>query len=94
MSANIVVTGMGVISPYGVGSDLLWTKLIQGENAVRGITSFDTSHIQCRVGGQLTDFRPEDYLPSRTARKIDRFSVFGLIAVQQALQDSGLLLDN
>jgi 3-oxoacyl-(acyl-carrier-protein) synthase len=85
---------MGVISPYGVGSDLLWTKLMQGANALRGITSFDTSHIQCRVGGQLADFRPEDYLPPRTIRKIDRFSVFGLIAVQQALQDAGLLLDN
>ncbi len=94
MSANIVVTGMGVISPYGVGSDLLWTKLIQSENAVRGITSFDTSHIQCRVGGQLADFRPEDYLPLRTIRKIDRFSLFGLIAVQQALQHAGLVLDN
>jgi 3-oxoacyl-(acyl-carrier-protein) synthase len=85
---------MGVISPYGVGSDLLWTKLMQGENAVRGITSFDTAHIQCRVGGQLTDFRPEDYLSPRTIRKIDRFSVFGLIAVQQALEDAGLFLGN
>src|SRR5579864_1820965 len=94
MSTNIVVTGMGVISPYGVGPDLLWTKLMQGENAVRGITSFDTSHIQCRVGGQLTDFRSEDYLSPRMIRKIDRFSIFGLIAVQQALQDAGLLLDN
>lgn len=94
MSTNIVVTGMGVISPYGVGPDLLWAKLMQGENAVRGITSFDTSHIQCRVGGQFVDFRPEDYLPARTVRKIDRFSVFGMIAVQQALQNAGLLLDN
>jgi 3-oxoacyl-(acyl-carrier-protein) synthase len=94
MSTNIVVTGMGVISPYGVGSDLLWTKLIQGENAVRGITSFDTSHIQCRVGGQLANFRSEDYLSPRMIRKIDRFSIFGLIAVKLALQDADLLLEN
>jgi 3-oxoacyl-(acyl-carrier-protein) synthase len=94
MSINVVVTGMGVISPYGIGSELLWTKLMQGENAVRAITSFDTSHIQCCVGGQLADFRPEDHLPVRTIRKIDRFSHFGLIAIQQALQDAGLLLDN
>jgi len=85
---------MGVISPYGVGSDLLWAKLIQGKNAIRVINSFDTSHIRCRVGGQLVDFRPEDYLPPRMIRKIDRFSVFGLIAVQHALQDAGLLLSN
>jgi 3-oxoacyl-(acyl-carrier-protein) synthase len=94
MSINIVVTGMGVISPYGVGSELLWEKLIQGKNAIRVITSFDTSHIQCRVGGQLTDFRSEDYLPLRMLRKIDRFSAFGLIAVHMALKDAGLLLDN
>jgi 3-oxoacyl-(acyl-carrier-protein) synthase len=91
---RIVITGMGVISPYGVGPALLWQKLIAGESALKELTGFDTSHIQCRVGGQLTDFHAEQYLSPRTIRKIDRFSVFGLITVQMALQNAGLLLDN
>ena len=91
---TIVITGMGVISPYGVGPALLWQNLIAGKSALKELTGFDTSHIQCRVGGQLADFHPENYLPPRTIRKIDRFSVFGLITVQMALQNAGLLQDN
>ncbi len=93
MTARIVVTGMGVISPYGVGPSLLWDKLMAGESGLKQLTSFDTSHIRCRVGGQLTDFRPETYLNPRTVRKIDRFSAFGLIAAEHALQDARLLLE-
>src|SRR5439155_25817852 len=94
LMARIVVTGMGLISPYGVGSELLWKKLIAGETGLKVLTSFDTSHIQCRVGGQLTDFLPQDYLQRRLVHKLDRFSVLGLVSIQQALQDAGLLLND
>jgi 3-oxoacyl-(acyl-carrier-protein) synthase len=92
MTARVVVTGMGVISPYGVGADVLWDKLMAVETGLKALTSFDTSHIQCKVGGQLSDFRGESYLSPRIVRKVDRFSTFGLITAQQALQDAGLLL--
>jgi len=92
--ARIVITGMGLISPYGVGSDTLWHKLMSGETGLKVLTSFDTSHIQCRVGGQLTDFLPQDYLNRRLVHKLDRFSVLGLVSIQQALQGAGLLLDD
>ncbi len=91
---KIVITGMGIISPYGVGPDILWEKLMVGETGLKPLTSFDTSHIQCRVGGQLTDFQPTAYLSSRLTRKIDRFSIFALVSIQLALQQAGLLLDN
>lgn len=95
MSATkIVITGIGVISPYGIGPELLWGKLMAGESALKPLTTFDASHIQCRVGGQLTDFNPNTYLSPRTTRKIDRFSTLALIAAQFALQDANLLLDN
>lgn len=93
MMARIVITGMGVISPYGIGSGILWEKLLAGENGLKPLTTFETSHIQCRVGGQLLDFRPEAYLSPRLIRKIDRFSTFGLISAHLALQDAGLLSD-
>ncbi len=93
MTAKIVITGMGVISPYGIGPDILWDSLMRGESGLKPLTNFDTSHIQCRVGGQLLDFSPQPYLPPRLTRKIDRFSTFGLIATHLALQNAGLLLD-
>lgn len=93
MTANIVITGMGVISPYGLGPDLLWEKLLAGESGLKPLTTFETSHIRCRVGGQLTDFHPEKYLSPRQMRKIDRFSILALIAAQMALQDARLMLD-
>lgn len=93
MTAKIVITGMGVISPYGVGPALLWEKLMAGETGLKPLTTFETAHIRCRVGGQLTDFHPEDYLNPRQTRKIDRFSVLALVAAQQALRAAGLLVD-
>src|SRR5439155_7446046 len=94
LMARIVVTGMGLISPYGVGSELLWKKLMAGETGLKVLTSFDASHIQCRVGGQLTDFLPQDYLSRRLLHKLDRFSVLGIVSIQQALRSAGLLLDD
>ena len=91
---RIVVTGMGIVSPYGVGSEILWKKLMAGETGLRVLTSFDTSHIQCRVGGQLVDFLPQDYLSRRLLHKLDRFSVLGIVSIQQALRNAGLLLDD
>jgi 3-oxoacyl-(acyl-carrier-protein) synthase len=93
MTTQIVITGMGVISPYGPGPGLLWEKLMAGESALKPLTTFQTSHVHCRVGGQLTDFRPEDYFSPRQVRKIDRFSIFALLATQMALQDARLLRD-
>ncbi|GCE09922.1 beta-ketoacyl-[acyl-carrier-protein] synthase family protein [Dictyobacter aurantiacus] len=88
---KIVITGMGVISPYGIGSDILWDKLMLGESGLKELTSFDTSHLQCHVGGQLQDFRSDAYLKPRLTRKLDRFSTFGLLSAQLALQHAGLL---
>ncbi|GER90270.1 hypothetical protein KDW_44320 [Dictyobacter vulcani] len=89
--ARIVITGMGVISPFGIGSEVLWEKLMGGESGLKPLKTFDTSHLRCRVGGQFLDFRSDAYLKSRVTRKIDRFSTFGLISAQLALQNAGLL---
>ena len=58
------------------------------------MTSFDVSHVRCRAGGQLSDFDPTAYLPVRLARKLDRFSIFGLITAQQAMEDAGLTVSS
>jgi 3-oxoacyl-(acyl-carrier-protein) synthase len=91
MSTKIAITGMGLISPYGVGPELLWERLMAGETGLKPLVDFDTSHIQCRVGGQLSNFQPEIYLSPRITRKIDPFSVYALVTTQFALQNAGLL---
>lgn len=93
ISERVVITGIGIISPYGVGPEILWEKLMAGETGLKPLTTFDTSHIQCRIGGQLVDFQPATYLSPRTIRKIDRFSTYALIATQQALHSANLLTD-
>jgi 3-oxoacyl-(acyl-carrier-protein) synthase len=92
--AKIVITGVGVISPYGIGSDALWDNVVAGKSAIQPITAFETDHIQCRAGGQLIGFHPEEYLSKRTVRKIDPFSAYALITTQFALQDAGLIGDD
>src|SRR5579883_1017850 len=88
---QIVITGMGVISPYGVGPAPLWDNLLAGNSALTELTNFDTSHIQCRVGGQLKDFESKAYVSPRLTREIDRFSTLGVVAALLALRDAGLL---
>ena len=90
---KIVVTGTGAVSPYGVGLEVLWKNLLQGDSGLRTLTSLDLSHVECHVGGQLQDFEPERYLPPRLIRRIDRFTAFGLVAAQEALQRAALMRD-
>src|SRR6266852_4854512 len=91
---RIVITGMGLISPYGVGPELLWKNVVAGQTALKPLTSFETDHLHCRVGGQLVDFQAKDYVSPRLSRKIDRFSTFGVAASLLALRDAGLTRAN
>jgi len=68
--------------------------VLAGQTAVKTLTGFETEHLQCRIGGQLTNFQSRDFISPRLARKIDRFSVFGVVASQLALQQAGLLREN
>lgn len=91
---RIVITGMGIISPYGVGPELLWENVLAGQTALKDLTGFETGHLNRRIGGQLTNFQARDYISPRLARKIDRFSAFGVIASLLALRQAGLLREN
>lgn len=93
MNDRVVITGMGVVSPYGAGPDRLWQLVLSGVSAVRPLSGFEVNHLQARIGGQLPNFDPTAYLPARLIRKIDRFSVLALVAAHQALHNAGVLLD-
>jgi len=87
---RVVITGIGAITPIGIGVEGLWTGLQRAESAVRGITRFDPSPFRTRIAAQVDDFHPTDHIEERKARRIDRFGQFSVAASRMALADAEL----
>jgi 3-oxoacyl-[acyl-carrier-protein] synthase II len=87
---RVVITGIGAITPIGMGVEGLWSGLQRRQSAVRCITRFDPSMFKSRIAGEVTDFSPGDHLEERRARRLDRFSQFSVAATRMALSDAGL----
>ena len=90
---RIVVTGIGAVSPFGVGVDKLWNNVKEGKSGVKKTTQFDTTGHLVEISAEFSGFKPEDYgLDAKEAKRMDRFTQFGIIASDEALKDSGLNL--
>lgn len=87
---RVVITGMGIISPYGVGVDTLWDNLIEGKSAIGPITAFDASEMGSKIAAEVKDFDPFKYINKKDGRRFDRFLQFALAATQMCFEDSGL----
>jgi 3-oxoacyl-[acyl-carrier-protein] synthase II len=87
---RIVVTGMGVISPVGLDVNTMWENLVAGNSGIRPITLFDTSDFDVRFAGEAHGFDPTDFMPVKDARRADRFVQFSIAALEQALAQSRL----
>lgn len=85
-----VVTGMALISPLGMSVEETWQKLIRGESGISHITRFDASGFSTRIGGEVRDFNPEDFLDKKELRRLDRVSQFAVAGAKMAIQDAGL----
>jgi 3-oxoacyl-[acyl-carrier-protein] synthase II len=85
-----VVTGIGIVSPLGLGIEENWNNLMQGKSGIGPITRFDTSSFATRIAGEVRDFHPEDFIPKKELRKMDPFLQFALVAARLALDDSRL----
>ena len=90
---RVVVTGMGVISPLGIGVERTWSGLIAGEGGIGPVTFFDASPLPSRIAGQVPGFDPEQFMDKKLARRCDRFTQFALATTQEALEQSGLVVD-
>lgn len=90
MAERIVVTGMGAISPLGHSANESWDNAIHGVSGVGPITQFDTSDYLVKIACEVKDFRPEDYMEAREARRRDRFTQLAAVAAQEAMRQSGL----
>jgi len=90
---QVVVTGMGAITPLGHDVASSWKALCQGESGIGPITLFDASLLQTRIAAEVKDFDPVAHFGRREARRYDRFIQFALVAASQAVADSGLTFD-
>ena len=87
---RVVVTGIGLISPLGTGTDKNWRALLRGESGIVPLTRFDVSRYSTRFGGEVRDFDPLVFIDRKEARKMDLFIRFGLAAAELAVADSGI----
>jgi 3-oxoacyl-[acyl-carrier-protein] synthase II len=90
---RVVVTGVGAITPIGNTPAEYWEGLLSGRNGIDYITSFDASRHDCHIAGEVKNFDPHDYLDRKEAKRMDRFSQFGVSAAKQAVADARLAID-
>ncbi len=87
---RVVVTGLGTVNPLGLGVDEFWSNARDGVSGVGLITAFDTSDFTTKIAGELTRFDPDDYMPRKAWRRMDRSAQFFWASTEQALADAGL----
>jgi 3-oxoacyl-[acyl-carrier-protein] synthase II len=87
---RVVVTGLGSVNPLGIGVDAFWKGLCEGTSGIGPITAFDAEGLPVRFAGEVRDFDPEDFLPRREARRMDRYDQLFYAATAEAMADAGL----
>jgi 3-oxoacyl-[acyl-carrier-protein] synthase II len=90
MTRRVVITGMGTVNPLALDVRGYWEGLCAGRSGIAPIRQIDTTAFKVKFGGEVKEFEPESYLDSKTARRMDRFSQFALVAAIAAAADSGL----
>ncbi|MBC8160212.1 MAG: beta-ketoacyl-ACP synthase II [Roseiflexaceae bacterium] len=90
---RIVVTGMGLITPLGVGTEPFWQGLAEGRSGIRAVTRCDPGEVPSRIAGEVPHFSPTDFMDAKEARRISRASQFAVAAARMALDDAGLVID-
>ena len=93
MPNRVVVTGYGAVTPLGLNADDTWRNLVAGVSGVGYISLFDTADFKVKIGAEVKDFNPIDYIDASTARHTDRFAQFALAASLQAIESAGLKID-
>lgn len=87
---RVVVTGLGVVSPVGIGTQTAWNNLVAGQSGITRITKFDPTPFASQIAGEVKGFNAEDFIPAKDARRMDTFIQYGLAAGLEAFRDSGL----
>jgi 3-oxoacyl-[acyl-carrier-protein] synthase II len=87
---RVVITGLGLITPLGVGVEPTWSGLLEGRSGISAISRFDASEFSAQIAGEVKGFDPLEWVPKKEARHMDRFIHFALAASLMAFEDAGL----
>ena len=89
---RVVITGMGAVTPCGIGVKNFWNSMLEGKSGVSLIESIDTEKHTVKIAGEIKDkdFNPEDYMSSKDANRMDRFTQFAMVAADEAIADAGI----
>lgn len=90
MKRRVVITGVGLVTPCGIGIDNVWQDIINGKSGISRITRFDTTNFETKIAGEVKNFNPEDYIPPKDIRRMDLFIQYCLAATKIAINDAGL----
>lgn len=87
---RVVITGLGAVTPFGVGVDKFWESLKAGKSGISTSESIDIDKHVVKISGEVKDFHPEEYMDAKEAKKMDRFIQFAMVAADEAVKDSKL----
>ncbi len=97
---RVVITGVGLVTPVGVGADHAWSNILSGKSGARRVTEFDVSDIPCQIGCFIPrgsgpgEYNPDEWMEPKEQRKVDEFIVYAMGAADQAMADSGWKAQN
>ena len=93
MSNRVVITGMGAITPIGIGKDAFWDGLMAGKNGIDKITRFDAAEYGSQIAGEVKGFEPAEYIDKKESKRMDRYTQFAVAAAKLAIEDAKLDLE-
>ncbi|AIF51615.1 beta-ketoacyl-ACP synthase II [Pelosinus sp. UFO1] len=94
MKKRVVITGLGAVTPIGIGKEKFWQALLEGKSGIGKITRFDASEYTTQIAGEVKDFDPAQYIDKKEAKRMDRFTQFAVAASKMAFDDSGIDLQS
>ena len=94
MKRRVVITGVGLVTPLAVGVDETWAALCAGKSGIAEITRFDPSPYKTRIAGEVKDFKAQDFLPRKEAKRMEPFIAYAIAATRMAVEDAGLVIDH
>jgi len=94
LNRRVVVTGVGLVTPLGIGVDETWSAICAGKSGIGEITRFDASNYDTKIAAEVKGFNPEDFLPRKEAKRMSPFISYAIAATRMALEDSGYKIDS
>ncbi|MFZ5986061.1 MAG: beta-ketoacyl-ACP synthase II [Bacillota bacterium] len=90
MRRRVVITGMGVVSPVGIGIDRFWNSVKEGRSGIGYLTSFDTSNMPTKIAAEVREFEADEFIDKKSVKRMDKFTQYAMAAAKLAMDSSGL----